>query len=142
MSNKNKPNPKEIWVKSARFRCEYDTFYVVTRVSEKNIWYAPCCIDGDLRFRATEQRCAIANAEHELGELLTPEISLQIKLKMQALSLRSNMSDYCDKIVKALYNSNKVKVDVTLEQVAVIKVIYEQITDENNKFHDYTADRV
>ena len=97
----------------------------------------PCYIDGDLRFRATEQRCTIANVKHELGELLTPELSLQIKAKMLALSLRSDMRDYCDKIVALIYNSGKVKLSVTADQVRQIQSIYDDLikqqADENSK---------
>ena len=97
----------------------------------------PCYIDGDLRFRATEQRCTIANAKHELGELLTPELCLEIKAKMQALSFRSDMRDYCDKIVKLLYNPGKVKLSVSADQVRQIQSIYDglikQQADENSK---------
>lgn len=137
INNENKPYPKQIWVQGASFRCQYDTFHLITRVSEKTVWYMPCYIDGDLRFRATEQRCTIANVKHELGELLTPELSLQIKAKMLALSLRSDMRDYCDKIVKLIYNSGKVKLSVTADQVRQIQSIYDDLikqqADENSK---------
>lgn len=94
----------------------------------------PCYIDGDLRFRATEQRCTIGNVRHELGELLTPELSLQIKAEMQASSFRSDTLHYCEKIVKLLYNSGKVKLSVTADQVRQIQSVYEQLkqqADEN-----------
>lgn len=89
-----------------------------------------CDINGDLRFRATEQRCTIANAKHELGELLTPELSLQIKAKMQAVSFRSDMREYCDKIVKLLYNSGKAKLSVTADQVQKIQSIYDDLKQQ------------
>jgi len=71
------------------------------------------------------------------GELLTPELSLQIKAKMLALSLRSDMRDYCDKIVALIYNSGKVKLSVTADQVRQIQSIYDDLikqqADENSK---------
>jgi hypothetical protein len=135
MSNNTKPEVGQIWVQSASFRCAYDTFSIITRATEKTIWYMPCEIDGDLRFRATEQRCAIQNTKQELGELLTPELCLELKAKMQKQTLRSDTRDYCDKIVKLLYNSAKTKLSVTADQVRQIQSIYDDLikqqADEN-----------
>jgi hypothetical protein len=127
MSNNIKPEVGQIWVQSASFRCQYDTFNIITRVSEKSVWFMPCDIDGKLRFRATNQMCRIENAKHELGELLIPELCLEIKAKMQQQTFRSDIRDYCEKITKLLYNSGKVKLSVTADQVRQIQSIYDDL---------------
>jgi hypothetical protein len=70
-----------------------------------------------------------------LGELLTPELCLELKAKMQLQTLRSDTRDYCDKIVKLLYNSAKTKLSVTADQVRQIQSIYDDLikqqADEN-----------